>query len=69
MKVGQLVDSLTIMLSNEEHEFVKSHPQEILIKSLYERDYVLAQQLLRKGIYEISNDSKKLKLRYGPVNS
>ena len=69
MKIGQLVDSLTIMLSNEEHEFVKSHPQEILINGLFERDYVLAQQLLRKGIYEISKDSKKLMLRYGPDNS
>ena len=69
MKISNLVDSLTIMLSNEEHNFVKSHPQEILIGSLYERDYVLAQQLLRKGIYEISNDSKRLVLRYGPDNS
>jgi hypothetical protein len=69
MKIHHLIDSLVIMLTNEEHEFVQSHPREISIGGLYERDRIVAQTLLRKGIYEISKDSKKLELRYGKENN
>ena len=64
MKIHQLVNAPSIILTNEENKFVKSHPKEISISSLYNRDQVIAQTLVRKGVYEISNDSKKLLLRH-----
>jgi hypothetical protein len=64
MKIHQLLNAPAIILTNEEHNFVKSHPTEITIGGLYDRDRVLAQTLVRKGIYEISKDSKKLQLKH-----
>lgn len=57
------------MLTNEEKDFVDSHPRDISINGLYNRDRVVAQTLVRKGVYEISKDSKKLELQDGKNNS
>ena len=69
MKIHQLLDNLSIMLTNEEKDFVDSHPRDISINGLYNRDRVVAQTLVRKGVYEISKDSKKLELQDGKNNS
>ncbi len=69
MKIHQLLDQPAIMLTNEEHKFVNSHPTEISIGGLYDRDLILAQTLVRKGIYEISKDSKKLQLKHDDTNN
>lgn len=69
MKIQQLLDKLPIMLTNEEKDFVDNHPHDISINGLYNRDRVVAQTLVRKGVYEISKDSKKLELRDGQTNS
>jgi len=59
MKIAQLLDGVSIALTNEEHKFVKRFPQ-ATINALDERDKWIAQNLVRKGIYELSNDSRSI---------
>ncbi len=59
MKIAQLLSGVGIHLSNEETQFVNKH-HTIKIESLSEKDLWLAQNLVRKGIYEISTDNKLL---------
>lgn len=63
MKIHQLLDVPAIILTNEENDFIKSHHKEISINSLYDREEVLARNLVRKGVYEISKDNKNLILK------
>lgn len=63
MRIHQLFDSPAIILANEEKDFIDRYPSEILINSLCDRDEVIARNLVRKGIYEISNDSKHILLK------
>ena len=64
MKIHQVLGAPSIILTNEEQKFIKNHHTEIAIRSLYDRDEVIARNLVRKGVYEISNDSKRLLLRH-----
>lgn len=57
MKIHQLLGAPSIILTNEENQFVNSHKEEIPIRSLYDREEVVARNLVRKGVYEISNDN------------
>jgi hypothetical protein len=57
MKIHQILGAPSIILTNEEQDFIKSHHKEIPIRSLYDREEVLARNLVRKGVYEISNDN------------
>ena len=59
MKIAHLLDVISITLTNEEHKFVKRFPQ-ATINTLDERDKWIAQNLVRKGIYELSNDSRSI---------
>ena len=59
MKIAQLLDGIDIALTNEEHRFVKKFPQ-ANISTLTDRDQWIAQNLVRKGIYELSNDSRSI---------
>jgi hypothetical protein len=59
MRIHDILD-IPVVLNNEEHEFLEEHPQKFSITSLVERDLVVAQNLVRKGIYKISKDSKYL---------
>lgn len=59
MRIHQLLDR-GIILTNEESAFVNRHPSKIELESLVERNRVIAQNLVRKGVYQISNDSKHL---------
>jgi hypothetical protein len=59
MKIYQLLD-IPVILNNEEERFLESHSDRLSIDSLYEREYIVAQNLVRKGVYSISNDSKHL---------
>ena len=59
MKIYQLLD-IPVILNNEEQRFLESHSDRLSIDSLYEREYIVAQNLVRKGVYSISNDSKHL---------
>jgi hypothetical protein len=59
MKIYQLLD-VSVILNNEEQQFLESHSDNLSIDSLYEREYIVAQNLVRKGVYSISKDSKHL---------
>jgi hypothetical protein len=59
MKIYQLLD-IPVILNNEEQQFLESHSDRLSIDTLYEREYIVAQNLVRKGVYSISNDSKHL---------
>lgn len=63
MKIHQLFDAPAIILTNEENDFITRYPSNILINSLCDRDEVIARNLVRKGIYEISNDSRHILLK------
>lgn len=59
MKILDIL-SVRIALNNEEKEFVKSHGKEVFLSSLDRHANWIAQNLVRKGIYEISNDNRQL---------
>ena len=48
MKIQDLFESIRIVLTNEEQDFVKTYGREVFLSSV------------RKGMYEISNDNKQL---------
>lgn len=68
MKIIQLLD-VTMPLTNEEHSFLKNHSGKIRITGLAERDQVVARNLVRKGIYEISNDNEHIFKKSNEKNS
>ena len=59
MKIVDLLQ-YSLPLTNEEQEFLTRHREEIRISGLAERDQVIARNLVRKGLLEISNDNKFL---------
>ena len=60
MKLRELVSGLSIFLTNEEKQFVKKYPKSTLLSRLDERNHWVAQNLVRKGVYSISNDSNTI---------
>lgn len=60
MKIHQLLSGVTIAVTNEENRFIQQYNTDIKITSLDEYDQWLAQNLVRKGVYEISNDNHTL---------
>ena len=60
MKIVQLLSGINTYLTNEEQQFVNTHRESVKIHSLNERDQWMAQNLVRKGLYTISNDSNTL---------
>ena len=68
MKIVQLLD-MSMPLTNEEHSYVKLHSSKVRIAGLPERQQVVAQNLVRKGIYEISNDSEHIFKKSNEKNS
>ena len=69
MRIHQLLDSPPVFITNEEHTFIKNHHDIISIYNLRDREEVIARNLVRKGIYEISNDSSKLILKNAKTQS
>jgi hypothetical protein len=68
MKIVQLLD-VAMPLTNEEHSFLANHTGKIRITGLTERDQVVARNLVRKGIYEISNDNEHIFKKTNEKNS
>jgi hypothetical protein len=61
MKIYQLLsNNLAVVVTNEEQQFMLRHDNNIRLNSLDEHDELLAQNLVRKGVYSISNDSGTL---------
>jgi hypothetical protein len=59
MTIDQLLKKLEIFTSNEEQQFIDQHDR-VKLTSLSEHDHWIAQNLVRKGIYTISNDDNTL---------
>lgn len=60
MKIAQLLSGIQVPLNNQETDFINRHRGKIFLSSLNEHDQWLAQNLVRKGFYSISNDNKTL---------
>jgi hypothetical protein len=68
MKIHQILGAPSIILTNEEKEFISKHHPKISIHSLYDREEVVARNLVRKGVYEISNDNEHIILQTDAKN-
>lgn len=60
MKMQELYTGMSVMLTNEEHNFVILHGYNVPVISLTEREELLANSLIKKGVYDISPDRKYL---------
>lgn len=60
MRIHQLLDTPPVIITNEESRFVQTHKNNIDLQALKERELIVAQNLVRKGVYKISNDNNTL---------
>ena len=60
MKIHQLLSGLSMPVSNEEDKFIENHRGSVKVNSLDDRDNWLAQNLVRRGVYELSKDDLTL---------
>ena len=60
MKINQLLSGHHIMVTNEEQQFINRNRSNVKLTALDERDSWLAQNLVRKGLYNISKDNNTL---------
>jgi|APCry1669188970_1035186.scaffolds.fasta_scaffold313986_2 hypothetical protein len=61
MKIYQLLQNkVQLPVTNEEQNFIQRHKHNIRLTALDERDTLLAQNLVRKGVYSISKDNNTL---------
>ena len=58
MKIHQLLNSPSVIVTNEENEFITAHGNDVSLSILDPHAKVVANNLVRKGIYSISNDRK-----------
>jgi len=69
MRIHQILGAPSIILTNEEKDFIRKHNEEISISGLFDRDEVVARNLVRKGVYEISNDNHNIVLKKDAFDS
>ena len=60
MKIHQILDRISIIVTNEEREFIKKHGANIPLSLLDQHQNYLAQKLVRKGVYEMSDDRRTI---------
>lgn len=60
MKIEDLLKSVTLFLTNEEKNFVESYGDDVNLQTLDDHGIWVAQNLVRKGIYEISNSDRHI---------
>lgn len=60
MKIHQLLKDVPIIITNEERQFIQKFQSLIPLSSLSEHDVWTAQNLVRKGVYKLTNDSKNI---------
>lgn len=63
MRLHEISDGVPIFISVEEHNFIKKHGSKVFVSSLDEHNSYLANNLVRKGVYSISNDRKVISKR------
>lgn len=63
MKIVQLLNGFSTFLTNEEKIFVKNfYPMKL--DSLSEHQQLIAQNLVRKGVYNLDEKTKELQKNY-----
>ena len=60
MKIVQLLSGVDLPITNEETQFIEKHSNNVSLHSLDDREQWMAQNLVRKGVYEVSKDSRTL---------
>jgi len=60
MKIHQILDGISIIITNEERDFIKKHGNDIPLSLLDQHQNYLAHTLIRKGVYEMSDDRRKI---------
>jgi hypothetical protein len=65
MKIHEFINQLTIVLTNQEHDFVKRYGQQVMISALTPIDQELARKLMIKGVYMPSQTSNTIRLARG----
>jgi len=69
MKIYQLLDSVTLPVTNEEQNFIRRFDNHIKLTSLDEHELWLAQNLVRKGVYSIGKDNNTLVKKIDEIES
>lgn len=57
MKITDLIEGHSIMITNEESNFIEKFGDKINLKTLDEHHIWVARNLVRKGIYDIEEDT------------
>ena len=57
MKISEV---FKIIVNKEERDFIKRHGNEVFLHSLNEHENWVIQNLVRKGVYDISKNNKSL---------
>lgn len=65
MKIHHLLDQPSIAITNEEQSFIRNHHSQISLSSLREREIVIAQNLVRRGVYTLTKDNKHIVINRG----
>jgi len=65
MKIHHLLDRPSIAITNEEQSFINNHHSQVPLSSLRERDVVIAQNLVRKGVFTITKDNNYIVINRG----
>jgi predicted secreted protein len=60
MRLTQLLSGLKMAVTNEEQQFINRHQDTVRLTALDDHGQWLAQNLVRKGVYSISNDNRTL---------
>lgn len=63
MKIHQVIDGVSIIINNEEKKFIKEQGENVSLSFLDPHQTWVAQNLVRKGVYSISNDRRHLTLK------
>lgn len=69
MKIAHLLSGFGLAITNEERAFIDKHSDRVSILSLDEHDQWLAQNLVRKGVYAISKDSRTIIKKLDETNN
>jgi hypothetical protein len=68
MKIHQLLDSTSVIITNEESSFINGHQGHILLSSLDDHEVWVAQNLVRKNVYQLTKDNKHIVINQGHEN-
>lgn len=60
MKIHQILNGIHIIVTNEERAFIKKHGEDVPLSLLDPHQNYLAHTLVRKGVYEMSDDRRTI---------